>query len=109
MEKNISIKPPVIASIVLLVLAVLPLPYGYYTLLRLVVCFTAVFLAWFSYKQQRIRWAWIMVFVAVVFNPVIAVHFGKELWIVIDLITAIVFGIYLKKHKVLIMGGKEEV
>ena len=49
-----------------------------------------------------------MVFIAVVFNPVIVVHFGKELWNAIDLITAIVFGIYLKKHKVLTIDGKEE-
>jgi len=99
MEKNISIKPPVIASIVLLVLAVLPLPYGYYTLLRLVVCFTAVFLAWFSYKQQRVRWAWIMGLLALVFNPVIPLYFGREFWIFVDVATAVVFAIFLKKSK----------
>ena len=99
MEKNISIKPPVIASIVLLVLAVLPLPYGYYTLLRLVVCFTAVFLAWFSYKQQRVRWAWIMGLLALAFNPVIPLYFGREFWIFVDVATAVVFAIFLKKSK----------
>jgi len=108
MGKGISIKPAVIASIVLLVLAIFPWPYGYYTLLRLIVCLTAALLAWVSHKRQMVQWVWIMVFSAVVFNPVIVVHFGKELWAVIDLITAIVFGIYLKKCKVLIIGGKEE-
>jgi len=108
MGKGISMKPAVIASIVLLVLAIFPWPYGYYTILRLIVCITSALLAWISYKRQLTQWIWVMVLTAVVFNPVIVVHFGKELWAVIYLITAVVFGIYLKKHKVLIIGGKEE-
>jgi len=99
MEKGVSIKPPVIASIVLLLLAILPLPYGYYTLLKLVVCFTAIFLVWFSYKRQRISWTWIMGFFILVFNPIIPIQFGRELWIFVDLITAVVFGIFLFKFK----------
>ncbi|MBU1366833.1 MAG: hypothetical protein KKE55_05765 [Candidatus Omnitrophica bacterium] len=92
----------------MLVLAIFPWPYGYYTILRLFVCLTAALLAWISYKRQMSQWVWIMVFTAVVFNPVVAVHFGRELWIAIDLITAIVFGVYLKKHKTLIISDKEE-
>jgi len=99
MEKNISIKPAIIASIVLLLLAILPWPYGYYTLLRLVVCFTAAFLGWFSYKKQRIRWVWIMSFIALVFNPFVPLHFGRELWLMVDIIAAILFGVFLLKNK----------
>ena len=99
MGENISIKPPVIASIVMLLLAILPLPYGYYTLLRLVVCFTAVFLAWFSYKAQKISWAWMMGLLALIFNPIIPLYFGRELWIVVDLIAAGIFVTFLKKSK----------
>ena len=99
MGKNISIKPPIIASIVLLLLAIMPLPYGYYTLLRLVVCFTAVFLVWLSYKKQRIKWAWIMGFIALICNPVVPIYFAREIWIAIDLIVAVIFGIYLIRFK----------
>ena len=99
MEKSISIKPPVIASIVMLLLAILPLPYGYYILLKLVVCFTALFLAWFSYKRKRIRWMWVMGFLALIFNPVIPLYFGREFWIFVDLITVLIFVIFLKKFK----------
>ena len=99
MEKKISIKPHVVASIALLLLAILPLPYGYYTLLRLVVCITAIFLAWMSYKKQKIRWTWAMGLIALVFNPIMPLHFGKEIWVVIDLSTAIFFTIFLIKVK----------
>ena len=100
MEKNISIKPPIIASIILLVFAILPLPYGYYTLLRLVVCLTAIFLAWFSYKKQRVRWVWIMGLIALVFNPVVPLYFGREFWTFVDLGAVVVFLIFLKKSKI---------
>ena len=99
MGKSISIKPPVIASIIMLLLAILPLPYGYYTLLRLVVCFTAVFLAWFSHKSKSIRWTWIMGFLALMFNPIIPIYFGREFWIFVDLIAVVIFGIFLGKFK----------
>ena len=99
MGKSISIKPPIIASIVLLLLAILPLPYGCYTLLRLVVCFTAVFLVWFSYRANKMTWAWIMGFIALICNPVAPIHFAREIWIAIDLIVAVIFGIYLIKFK----------
>ena len=95
MRKNISIRPPIVASIVLLLLASFPFPYGYYTLLRLVVCSTAVFLGWFSYKKQKVRWVWIMGLIALIFNPVIPIHFNKRLWIVLDLIGAGVFSKFL--------------
>lgn len=97
MARNISIKPSIIVSIVLLLLAIFPLPYGYYTLLRIVVCLTAGFLSWFSYKAGKTAWAWIMSFIALVFNPFIPILFGKEIWIVIDLVIAGIFGKFLFK------------
>lgn len=98
-KTSLSIKPPIITSIILLLLAILPLPYGYYTLLRLVVCLTAAFLAWFSYKAQKVSWMWVMGFIALIFNPLIPLHLGRELWFIIDLIVAVVFGIFLLKFR----------
>jgi hypothetical protein len=37
--------------------------------------------------------------IALVFNPVVPLHFGRELWIVVDLIVAVLFGIFLSKFK----------
>lgn len=99
MMKNISIKPPIILSIALLVLAIFPFPYGYYVLLRLVVCLTSGFLAWFSYKGNKSAWVWIMGFIALFFNPIVPLHFGREAWAVFDVAVAVLFGIFLFKNK----------
>jgi hypothetical protein len=42
--------------------ALAPNPYGYYILLRSVVCGISVFLAYTAARQSRDRWAWVMGF-----------------------------------------------
>ena len=97
MKTSLSIKPPAIISIIMLLLALLPLPYGYFVLLRIVVCLSALYFAWYSYEINKPAWMWGMGFIALVFNPIIPLHFGREIWVVIDIIGAIIFGIYLIK------------
>jgi len=85
-NKNIAI----IIPIILLFLAMIEgLPYGFFTLLRLVVFGTTVFLSWLAYKSERHAWTWIFGFIALVFNPLIPLYLGRDLWVVIDLLVAI--------------------
>jgi len=99
MKRSLSIRPPIIVSIAMLLLAIFPFPYGYYILLRLVVCSTAAYLSWLSYKRQSFRWVWIMGFIVLLFNPLIPISLGKGLWLFMDLAIAIVFGIFLFRNK----------
>ncbi len=98
MKKSISIKPPIILSIVLLLLSIFPFPYGYYVLLRLVVCLTAGLLSWLSYKENRIGWAWVMGFIVLLFNPIVPIHFERGVWMVFDVVVAVTLGIFLFLH-----------
>ncbi len=81
---------------VLLAVGVLPLPYGYYTLLRLVVCLTCAFLAFQEWKTDETIKPWVVVLglVAILFNPVIPVHLTKGIWAVLDLASAAVLVVY---------------
>lgn len=67
------------------------LPYGYYQLLRFVVCGVAVYVAFSAYNGQKMWAVWIFGFVALLFNPLIPIHLPRELWQPIDLICAILF------------------
>lgn len=64
------------------------LPYGYYTLLRLVLCGMCLFLL-FSSEPVRIEWQrWITGGVAVLYNPLVPIRIGdKGVWILLNLIT----------------------
>ena len=86
-----------IASIIMLLLAIPKglFPYGYYNLLRLVVCGTGAFLAVISYKGKNTAWAWTMGIIAFIFNPIFPMHLGKEIWVIIDIAIAIIFSVYL--------------
>src|SRR2546425_4607014 len=78
---------------VLLLIAVAPLPYGYYTLVRLVVTACAVFTAYTALtSSDKSFWPWAAILVAFIFNPVIPVHLTKKIWMCLDVAGAIFFG-----------------
>lgn len=81
---------------VMLLLALAPLPYGYYTLLRLVVTAVAVFAAAIEFKgrQQFTTWSVLLGLIALLFNPIIPVHLTRGMWAVIDTVVALIFVAY---------------
>lgn len=89
-ERHPTLIPSIVSTIMLILAIPTGWPYGYYTLLRLVVCGTSLFIAYKAYEFSRIVWVYIMGFIALLFNPVIPVHLDKEIWVVIDVIVAIV-------------------
>jgi hypothetical protein len=66
-------------------------PYGYYTLLRLVVCGAGAYTAFVMYQWRKPGLAWLFGLIAVLFNPVVTVHLSRQLWQIIDLICAVLF------------------
>lgn len=66
-------------------------PYGYYTLLRFVVCGAAGYTAFVMYGWGRIALAWLFGFIAVLFNPVVTVHLSRGLWQPIDAVCGVAF------------------
>ena len=86
LNKNI----PIIISITFLLLAIGgKFPYGFYTLLRLIVCGTTAYLAWLAYENKKQAWVWSFGFLAVLFNPLIPIFLDRVTWVVIDLFVAI--------------------
>ena len=66
-------------------------PYGYYILLRWVVTGIALFILWVAHNLERKGWFWLMIGVAILFNPIVPIHLYKELWQIIDFIVATLF------------------
>ncbi|MCD8498099.1 MAG: hypothetical protein LRZ85_08515 [Alphaproteobacteria bacterium] len=76
----------------LLFIAIAPLPYGYYTFMRIIVCGCAgviCYRLWNSGYQGVWLWVWAMV--AILFNPVATIHMTKEIWMTLDAITGVFF------------------
>jgi hypothetical protein len=66
-------------------------PYGYYKLLRWVVCGTGGFTAWEAANSGKDGWAITFGIVALVFNPVLPVGLDRATWAWVDLAVAILF------------------
>lgn len=84
-------RPLIAVMIVMLGIALLPIRwYGYYVLLKLVVFGGCAFLAANAYDDGRKHFVWFLGGLAVLYNPIIRFPLGRELWMVINILTIIV-------------------
>ena len=83
----------------ILFIAILPLPYGYYTFMRFIVCGCAAYIAYQKYKLgEKNIWLWIFGFIAILFNPIAPIHMTKEIWMAVDAMAGGLFG-YMAFYK----------
>lgn len=78
--------PPAVlyGAAAMLLIALVPLPYGYYQLLRLVTTVAFGWAAYVAYDRKNETLPWAFGVIALLFNPLIPVHLPRELWMVID-------------------------
>jgi len=79
-----------LTAILLLGVALLPMPYGYYTFLRISLCllFGGVFSA--HVERGAVVWPLICGAVIVTYNPIISIHLARDEWTIINLATIVV-------------------
>jgi hypothetical protein len=70
-------------------------PYGYYQLLRLLICGFSLFLLLNSELPLRVDWQrWVTVGCAVLYNPILPVRLGdRDIWVVLNVLTVLWFWI----------------
>lgn len=59
---------------IILIIAVLYLPYDYYTILRWIVCGISIYFAYDYYGNKQKGWTWIYIFIAILLNPIVPVN-----------------------------------
>ena len=75
-----------------LLLALMNLPMGYYTFLRIIVTIGAVVIVVKELENEFNFWVIAFGIMAILFNPLIPVYLqGKEAWMPIDFIAAVLF------------------
>jgi lysylphosphatidylglycerol synthetase-like protein (DUF2156 family) len=79
---------PAVLAGVLLLIAVAPLEYGFYTALRIAVTAAAIWVAVAAVRSRQVGWAVVAAALAILFNPLIPVWLSKGVWIPIDLVGA---------------------
>ena len=78
-------------AIVALLVGIPPIwPYGYYVLLRLIVCAVSIY-AIYVRRDSKSEYIVALVGITLLFNPMIPVYLNKLLWVPIDLGVAYFF------------------
>lgn len=93
-----------IASIIVavgLLVCLLPMPYGYYTIVRLAMAILAACWAYRFATAKRTVLAVITIGVVIIFQPLIKVVMDRATWNVIDVIlaAALLLLVFMKKKK----------
>ena len=94
MNKNSIALFLLIPAVLLIFAPLISFPYGFYTLLRLVVSITAGIIIYHSYKNASgINEIIILfAFILTLYNPIFPVKLSREIWMPINFITA---GVYV--------------
>jgi hypothetical protein len=81
-----------ISPITVMAIGFLPMPYGYYSVTRLVVSGCAIYFAYQLYCKNQIGFALVFGMVTAIYNPIIPLHlYKKEIWVILNLATMILF------------------
>jgi len=81
-----------LAPIVSLLIAIPPMPYVYYQLLRWLICGCSAYIAFQSYEQNNFsKTTIVFAFLAILYNPINPIYLFKEAWIIINILTIIAF------------------
>lgn len=89
-----------IFGIILLLIGIAQLPYGYYIFLRLVITAIGIYMIFVCSSANSYGWAWVFGIVAILFNPLIPIHLEKDVWIFFDIIVAILLIISIFSVKI---------
>ena len=89
---------------ILLLLALLKLPIGYYTFLKIFIVIISLILVYKANDLKNQVWFILFLILAIIFNPIIPIYFNKLIWKIIDIFAAIIFLMslyYLKFERII--------
>lgn len=78
----------------MLLLALAPWPYGFYRLLRVVVCGCLGFLVYRIHERERMAWSMTLSAIAVLLNPILAIHLTREIWAILNVGSAALLAVH---------------
>lgn len=97
MIKRYGLKIVLIVTMVLLIFGVFNLPYGFYDFLKDSVFWGSIYII---YKIKDINERNVLIFIIlfgigiVIFNPILKVELSKGIWIVIDVLYTMIYGLF---------------
>ena len=92
-------KTPLLIACLLLLIAIAPMPYGYYQFLRIAITIVAGITAYNLFEKKQNNWLIAFVLIMILYNPIIVIHLDKAIWKPINIVTAVFFGVFALANK----------
>lgn len=89
MTNRPALAPAAVAAVLLLI-ALATLPLGYYTFMRWGVTIAAIAMCTMAYKGNQSAWLFVLIPIAILFNPISPVYMRRQAWAPFDVIAAMV-------------------
>lgn len=69
---------------------------GFYILLRVICCAGLTYMAVEAWKQTRQNWLWVLGVGAVIYNPFVQLHLGRNIWEPVNVVTiaVLIFSVF---------------
>lgn len=93
---------PAIVGIISLCITIFPIAYGIYNLNRIIITAIAIYYAYWIKENPNKKdfYFWALVFIAILFNPIIPIYLGiKSIWNLMDLAIIVFFIALITKFK----------
>ena len=87
-----------LALAIALLVCLLPMPYGYYTLVRFVAMIVFGCLAFSFYEEEKMMLCIVFCSLALLFQPFIKIALGRTMWNVVDVVVAMMLFILCYKN-----------
>ena len=89
-----------IVLIVLFLICLADMPYGYFQIVRFVGMIGFAYLAYNEYELKNTNWATFYVASSILINPIIKISLGREIWNIVDVVWVLVLiGTLFNKNK----------
>jgi hypothetical protein len=85
---------------ILLLLCLLPMPYGYFMLVRFISCISFIYFAYQHYQQQNKNLMFIFGALALLFQPFFKISLGRTVWNIVDVAVAIFLLVLVFTNKI---------
>ena len=84
--------------VLLFLLCLAPMPYGFYSLVRFVAMIAFAIYAYIYHEKKNNKLAVAFLSLAILFQPLLPIYLGRTLWNIVDVIVAIfLIVLYIKK------------
>lgn len=85
-----------ISPIVIMLIGILPMPIGYYSIVRIIVFVCSLYFCFKIYEKNKNisgnHELWFFSIIALIYNPIFPIYlYAKIMWVIINLITAYLF------------------